>query len=351
MCLLGDGNKLHKKAMEAFRKEEEREKRRSTVASNIFRAAIVDLKLGAAATHFETMISFLSCCSVDVGNIGHGRNNFNDILSCLEKSVNRRIDAWLNEPLPSTLLPPHFWATIDKATPSRTTNQAVLVVARNEAGIPCPIPVAAPQVYKEFAPATYDAMAELLVKSIKDNFSKDVLSRLCGVAADGPYQAAGFRKRLLQELGIEDSDNGQLSFPVTWDAAHLLNVVEVKDQSPGSDNFKTFLKRCNVFNTVLANANGKGFAFLQLVDKDARRPDAYATQRFSSSSYDQWLKIEKSYSALWKAFDILYPNRPEDDQYQYQYMIAGSDFIADLLSFLDILEPIVNLMLRASPVA
>jgi hypothetical protein len=348
MCLLGDGNKLHKKAMEAFRKEEEREKRRSTVASNIFRAAIVDLKLGAAATHFETMISFLSCCSVDVGNIGHGRNNFNDILSCLEKSVNRRIDAWLNEPLPSTLLPPHFWATIDKATPSRTTNQAVLVVARNEAGIPCAISAAAPQVYKEFAPATYDAMAELLVKSIKDKFSKDVLSRLCSVAADGPYQAAGFRKRLLQELGIEDSDNGQLSFPVTWDAAHLLNVVEVKDQSPSSDNFKTFLKRCSVFNTVLAN--GKGFAFLKLVDKDARRPVAYATQRFSSSSYDQWLKIEKSYSALWKAFDILYPNRPEDYQYQYQYqyqyMIAGSDIIADLLSFLDILEPIVDLMLR-----
>jgi hypothetical protein len=69
MCLLGDGNKLHKKAMEAFRKEEEREKRRSTVASNIFRMAIVDLKLGIAATHFKTMISFLSCCSVDVGNI------------------------------------------------------------------------------------------------------------------------------------------------------------------------------------------------------------------------------------------------------------------------------------------
>jgi hypothetical protein len=122
---------------------------------------------------------------------------------------------------------------------------------------------------------------------------------------------------------------------VTWDAAHLLNlgVVEVKDQSPSSDHFKTFLRRCNVFNTVLAN--GKGFAFLQLIDKDARRPVAYATQRFASP-------IEKSYSALWKAFDLLHPNRPEDDQ--YQYMIAGSDFIADLLSFLDIVEPIVDLM-------
>jgi hypothetical protein len=31
---------------------------------------------------------------------------------------------------------------------------------------------------------------------------------------------------------------------------------------------------------------------------------------------------------------------------QYQYMIAGSDFISDLLAILDILEPIVDLMLR-----
>ena len=190
----------------------------------------------------------------------------------------------------------------------------------------------------------YDAMAELLIKSIKDNFSKDGFSRLCGVSADGPYQAAGFRERLLQELEIKGSDNGQLSLPVTWDAAHLLNlgVVEVKDKSPSSDHFKTFLKRCNVFNTVLAN--GKDFAFLQLVDQEARRPVAYAFQRFASSSYEQWLKIEKSYSAMWKAFDKLYPNRLEDEQ--YQYMIAGSDFIADLLSFLDILDPIVDLMLR-----
>ncbi len=86
-------------------------------------------------------------------------------------------------------------------------------------------------------PATYDAMAECMIKSIKDNFSKDVLSRLCGIAADGLYQAAGFRESL---LGIEDSDNGQLSLSVTWDAAHHLNlrVVEVKDQSMISDHFK-----------------------------------------------------------------------------------------------------------------
>jgi hypothetical protein len=92
-------------------------------------------------------------------------------------------------------------------------------------------------------------------------------------------------------------------------------------------------------------SHGKGFAFLQMVDKDARRPVSYATQRFASSAYEQWQKIEKSYSSLWKAFDLLHPQRNDDKE--WQYMIAGSDFVADLLAFLDIMEPVVDLMIRA----
>lgn len=321
-------------------------KRKTTAARNIFRAAIVDLKLGAAATHYETLISFLACCSVDVGSIGHGRNCFNDIMYCLEKSMNARINTWLNQPLPSTLPPPHVWATVDKATPSRTTNQAILVVARNEVGVPCPIPVAAPQVYTDFQPASYDSLAELLLQAIEDNFSRELFSRICGVAADGPYQATGFRGKLLEKLGLlEIEDEDQLALPVTWDAAHALNlgVLDVRDsKAPSGTHFRRFIKRCNVFNNILSN--GKGFAFLQLVDSSARRPVAYATQRFTSSAYEQWLKIEKSYSAFWKAFELLHPNRAEEEE--LQYMIAGSDFVADLLAFLDVMKPIVDLMLR-----
>ena len=172
-----------------------------------------------------------------------------------------------------------------------------------------------------------------------------MLSRLCGVAADGPYQASSFRRKLVEALNIVETGVSQLALPVTWDAAHVLNlgVAGVKDsKSPTGIFFQRFLKRCNVFNSILAN--GKGFAFLQLVDQSARRPVAYAGQRFASSSYEQWLKIEKSYGSFWKAFDKLYPNRDEDEE--LQYMIAGSDFVADLLACLDILEPIVDLMLR-----
>ena len=196
-----------------------------------------------------------------------------------------------------------FWATVDKAMPSHTTNQAVLVVAQNQACIPCPISVAAPKVYTELECMTL--WRNFWLNPLKDksfnqinHISKDVLSRLCGIATDR------LPERLLQELGIEDSKNDQLSSPITWDAAPLINLglVAVKDQSPSSNNFKTFVKRCNVFNTI--RANGEGFTFLQLVDKDARQLVAHATRRLTSSFYKQWLKIEKSFSALWKAFDI-----------------------------------------------
>ena len=57
-------------------------------------------------------------------------------------------------------MPPHFWTTVDKGTPSRITNQAILIIARNNDGKPCPIPVAAPAVYKKLAGAPYGHLAQ-----------------------------------------------------------------------------------------------------------------------------------------------------------------------------------------------
>ena len=44
------------------------------------------------------------------------------------------------------------------------------------------------------------------------------------------------------------------------------------------------------------------------------------------------MKIESSYASFRKAFDLLYQNRDGDEE--LQYMITGSDFVADLLAFL-----------------
>ena len=103
VCLIGTGSITHKKAMKEYEKNKQAEKRATTSSGNVFRAAIADLKLGAAGRHFETLISFLACCGANVGSIGHSRNNCNHILYCLEKIIDKRINTWLNTPLSSTL--------------------------------------------------------------------------------------------------------------------------------------------------------------------------------------------------------------------------------------------------------
>ena len=60
--MIGGGSKCHKKAIEAYNKELKIAERKSNVAKNIFRAAVVDVKLAAAGMHFEISLSFLSLC-------------------------------------------------------------------------------------------------------------------------------------------------------------------------------------------------------------------------------------------------------------------------------------------------
>ena len=90
-------------------------------------------------------------------------------------------------------------------------------------------------------------------------------------------------------------------------------------------------------------SHGKGYAFLKKIEEKAQRPISYATQRFASSSYNQWEKIFKSYAAYIEAFETLHPNRNLDEE--WQYMLKGMDYVYDLLCLLDTMKPMVDAML------
>ena len=186
----------------------------------------------------------------------------------------------------------------------------------------------------------------MITTMIGENFSQDILSRMAGVAADGPYQTKLFRNKLMEILNLKDKKkDNHLSFPVTWDGAHNVNlgITDIKDSNTESGiHLNRFIRRCNVFNTALAR--GKGYAYLQATQDHFLTPVSFASQRFTSSSYNQWLKIEKSFPVYWKAWDACNEIRIEEEQ--YQYMIAGWDFVLDLLAFLDTMSPIVDMMLR-----
>ena len=84
-------------------------------------------------------------------------------------------------------------------------------------------------------------MAEMVVDTISNKFSTNVLPGICGIAADGPYQATGFKAKFLEMLEIEDTGNS-LSLPVTWDPAHLINlgVTDLKDSNTESGKYLRF---------------------------------------------------------------------------------------------------------------
>ena len=83
--------------------------------------------------------------------------------------------------------PPHLWVIMDKSTSSGTINQATIIVAR-------------------------DAL---------NNY---------GIAADGPYQASGFRDEILEKIGIGNGPQNLLDLPDSLNAANLINlgVLDVK---------------------------------------------------------------------------------------------------------------------------
>ena len=68
--------------------------------------------------------------------------------------------------------------------------------------VPFPIPVAAPETYFDFEGAPYSILPKQLINAIENNFSSDIFSRLCGVTADGPYQALAFQNLLHKMLFI-----------------------------------------------------------------------------------------------------------------------------------------------------
>ena len=52
--------------MNDYKNEWKKESRQKQITKNIFRVGITDLKLRAAAKHFETLLSVLACCDTDI---------------------------------------------------------------------------------------------------------------------------------------------------------------------------------------------------------------------------------------------------------------------------------------------
>ena len=126
-----------------------REERGLKVVNNLITIALLVLKSKSAAQHFESEIAAHVSTGSDLGDLGHSRNYFNEILSAMQVWVDRQSGSFLVKPLQSTGFPSHFFITADKSTPQRITNQAIMICPVVN-GKRVAIPVDSPKVYNIF---------------------------------------------------------------------------------------------------------------------------------------------------------------------------------------------------------
>jgi hypothetical protein len=98
-------------------------KRECSAVKNQLRAAIGVVRSKSAARCYEERIANLHLAGADVGDYGHSRNLFNDMIRVVNSFIDKRTQKFLQDPLPSTGIAPHFYITADKSTNHHITNQ------------------------------------------------------------------------------------------------------------------------------------------------------------------------------------------------------------------------------------
>ena len=175
-------------------------KRSQEAALNQFRTALTVIKTKAAITHYETISSLLFQCNADAGDVGFSRKRMHDMMDAMSMFVDKKTSEYMKTPLQSTELPPHFFVTVDKATPVHDAIQVIMVCFVCE-GVRTAFPLTAHRVYDdvEGCGGKNDKLAEQIINHLKDQLKMNdhELIAFQGKAVDGQYVNAPFISCLL----------------------------------------------------------------------------------------------------------------------------------------------------------
>ena len=344
--LSGKESKTHRDAIHYHHLLKPVRTRESLVVKNQLRAALTVVKTKSAVLHYETHIAQLFAAGADVGDYGHSRHIFVPMLKAACAYIDKEVSKFMSTPLLNTGMPPHFYATGDKSTNHRTTSQVTLICPVVE-GQRQAIALNASRVYtnSDGSGGTGPELASMILSDINEhaNLTGPAILAMQGKVTDGQYLTEGFinslNQPLFDEIPVELQD--QLWWPLQWDPGHWLDKVFSKFYD---DNkfVSRLLSRTALFHTIFNR--GKMYAVAQETAEEMKLPFSttisFAKQRFMSSSYKQFLKLESSIEAYINTF------RDHDNQELNEYKLAGQDFVFDLLGVIDLLWPLVLVMLR-----
>ena len=351
---LSGSSKTHQSSSQFQKQQAKLQSRKNIAIKNQLRSAIVVVQTKCAAIHYETKIAELHQAGADVGDFGHSRNLFPQMIDVACHYIDRETKEYLRTDLPNTGLPPHYYVSADKSTNHRVSNQVTMVCPIVQ-GKKKAIPVAMNAIYtnSDGSGGKGDELADMIFNDLKTHLDikGSSLLQMQGKVTDRQYINEPFvtsmNKPIFDVLSSSTFLNeddlkivlGSVWWDCHWDPAHLLDKVfsSFKD-----DSFvKRFLGRVALFHQIFRH--GKMHAIAKETAKEADLPfrvtDAYAPQRLMSSSYLSLKRLEISYEAYVETF-LGHHNEEE-----MRYKLCGNDFVYDLCGILDLLRPIVELML------
>ncbi|CAB3976871.1 Hypothetical predicted protein [Paramuricea clavata] len=142
----GEHSQLHFEALQYAATLRKRKSRGLEVTEKLIRIALSVVKSKSAAQQFEHQIAAHIATGSDLGDLGHSRNHFNEILSTINVWLDKQTAKQIGKPLPSTGFQPHFYVSCDKSTPHRISNHAIMICPV-VSGKRVAIPVNLPEIY------------------------------------------------------------------------------------------------------------------------------------------------------------------------------------------------------------
>ena len=119
-----DSSQTHVNATLYVRELKRVESRQRTVVRNQLRTAIAALLQWITRTGLP---SYTKPAHADVGDFGHSRILFPQMISVACSFIDKETRAFLTKNLPNTGLPPHYYVTADKSTNHRVSNQVTMI--------------------------------------------------------------------------------------------------------------------------------------------------------------------------------------------------------------------------------
>ena len=77
---------------------------------------------------YETSLAELFAAGADVGDFGHSRKLFINIIKVANCYIDTELQTFLSTPMPNTGMLPHVYITADKSTNHRVQNQITIIL-------------------------------------------------------------------------------------------------------------------------------------------------------------------------------------------------------------------------------